>query len=169
LAPNRFPSSAGFLGNYNEWDAPAPGWDLHIEGVRMSPNGVRKLYPNQSRIYSCTLGRWGAEDPAGYVDGNNLYQFVQSQPTDMTDPDGLAKMPHADCLSVVLTFDPEPVKWTWEVVAGEWHIGFHILADWSFVGHLSAMRFGYAEKGALVITPRGDTGTQLVYFTARFR
>lgn len=40
-------------------------------------------------MYSPTLGRWMQMDPAGYVDGANLYQFVNSQPVNGTDPAGL--------------------------------------------------------------------------------
>lgn len=41
------------------------------------------------RHYSPELGRWLERDPAGYVDGMNLYQNVRSSPTRFTDPQGL--------------------------------------------------------------------------------
>jgi len=36
------------------------------------------------------LGRWLQRDPAGYVDGANLYEYVMSSPVDMLDRMGLA-------------------------------------------------------------------------------
>src|SRR5690349_12385755 len=39
--------------------------------------------------YSSTLGRWMEQDPAGYLDGANLYQAVRSSPVTGLDPKGL--------------------------------------------------------------------------------
>jgi hypothetical protein len=39
--------------------------------------------------YSPTLGRWVQQDPMGYVDGANLYETVESNPTNGLDPFGL--------------------------------------------------------------------------------
>jgi hypothetical protein len=43
--------------------------------------------------YSSKLGRWVQQDPAGYIDGTNLYQFVASTPVNRTDPQGLGPVP----------------------------------------------------------------------------
>jgi hypothetical protein len=40
--------------------------------------------------YSPTLRRWLEQDPAGYVDGLSLYQYVSSSPVNLVDPLGLA-------------------------------------------------------------------------------
>ena len=40
-------------------------------------------------MYHPTLGRWTAPDPAGYIDGMNLYQYCSSNPAAQTDPMGL--------------------------------------------------------------------------------
>lgn len=40
--------------------------------------------------YSPTLGRWTQPDPAGYVDGLDLYDDERSNPVDGLDPSGLA-------------------------------------------------------------------------------
>jgi hypothetical protein len=40
--------------------------------------------------YHPTLGRWLERDPAGYVDGADLYQYVRGNPVGLTDPMGLA-------------------------------------------------------------------------------
>src|SRR5688572_21835128 len=39
--------------------------------------------------YSPTLGRWIQTDPAGYLDGQNLYEYVRSNPASGVDPYGL--------------------------------------------------------------------------------
>jgi RHS repeat-associated protein len=47
------------------------------------------LYLARHRTYSPALGRWLTEDPAGEVDGPNLYQYVLGNPLLATDPMGL--------------------------------------------------------------------------------
>lgn len=42
--------------------------------------------------YSPSLGRWMQEDPAGYVDGANLYESYEGSPVDNVDPLGLRAM-----------------------------------------------------------------------------
>ncbi len=43
----------------------------------------------RNRWYHPGLGRWIERDPAGYVDGRNLYQYVGGMPGNFTDPMGL--------------------------------------------------------------------------------
>ncbi len=47
------------------------------------------LYHFLFRTYSPTLGRWMQRDPAGYVDGVSLYEYVKSKPIGLVDPFGL--------------------------------------------------------------------------------
>ena len=47
------------------------------------------LYTVRFRTYSPTLGRWLERDPAGYVDGVDLYEYVRGGPIDAADPLGL--------------------------------------------------------------------------------
>ena len=47
------------------------------------------LYHTDAREYHCTLGRFVQVDPAGDIDGPNLYQYCGSSPTGSTDPSGL--------------------------------------------------------------------------------
>jgi hypothetical protein len=44
--------------------------------------------------YSPVLGQWPERDPAGYVDGADLYEYVQGNPLTATDPTGLEKVVH---------------------------------------------------------------------------
>lgn len=48
------------------------------------------LYYYGARYYPPWLGRWTAVDPAGMVDGPNVYQYVRGNPVTLTDPDGRA-------------------------------------------------------------------------------
>ncbi|MEI9806810.1 MAG: toxin TcdB middle/C-terminal domain-containing protein [Bacteroidota bacterium] len=49
------------------------------------------LYYYGARYYCPWLGRWLNPDPAGTVDGLNLYAFVNGNPITYTDEDGLSK------------------------------------------------------------------------------
>ncbi|MCA9549799.1 MAG: RHS repeat-associated core domain-containing protein, partial [Myxococcales bacterium] len=41
-----------------------------------------------ARYYASWLGRWTAADPAGFVDGPNLFQYARSSSTQFVDPTG---------------------------------------------------------------------------------
>ena len=45
------------------------------------------------RNYSPGLGTWISQDPAGYIDGANTYQFVGSSPLEHIDTLGMAAVP----------------------------------------------------------------------------
>ncbi|MDP1835514.1 MAG: RHS repeat-associated core domain-containing protein [Chlamydiales bacterium] len=47
------------------------------------------LYNFCKRDYDCQLGRWLTPDPAGFVDGPNLYAYVSNRPLTLFDPWGL--------------------------------------------------------------------------------
>jgi len=46
------------------------------------------LYYHGARYYAPWLGTWTAADPAGMVDGPNLYQYVRGNPIRLRDPNG---------------------------------------------------------------------------------
>jgi RHS repeat-associated protein len=46
------------------------------------------LYLMGARYYAAWLGRWTAADPAGTVDGTNLYVYVRGSPVGLKDPSG---------------------------------------------------------------------------------
>ncbi|XXT18155.1 SpvB/TcaC N-terminal domain-containing protein [Sorangium sp. So ce429] len=46
------------------------------------------LYYHGARYYAPWLGRWTSADPAGMVDGPNLYTYVQLNPIRLRDPSG---------------------------------------------------------------------------------
>ncbi len=60
------------------------------------------LYYYGQRYYAPWLQRWLNPDPAGYVDGANLYRMVGNRPLDFTDHQGTVKIPLETLLSDVL-------------------------------------------------------------------
>lgn len=48
------------------------------------------MYSYKARMYSPTMGRFLQTDPAGYPDGPNWYNYVNSDPVNKTDPSGMA-------------------------------------------------------------------------------
>jgi RHS repeat-associated protein len=46
------------------------------------------LYYHGARYYAAWLGRWTTVDPAGLVDGLNLYMYCRGDPVKLWDPDG---------------------------------------------------------------------------------
>lgn len=45
------------------------------------------------RLYDPSVGRWTAADPAGRIDGPNLYVYLHNDPLNAFDPFGLASIP----------------------------------------------------------------------------
>lgn len=47
------------------------------------------LYHNGARYYAAWLGRWTSPDPAGLIDGTNVYSYSRNNPMTLSDPTGL--------------------------------------------------------------------------------
>ena len=62
-------------------------WVNRFQGGRLQT--ATGTYDFRNRVYSPTLGRWMQTDPAGYVDGLNLYEALNGSPADNVDPLGL--------------------------------------------------------------------------------
>jgi RHS repeat-associated protein len=72
-------------------------WKYYGQGGRYDSD--LKLYNFQHRWYSPTLQVWTQQDPIGYTDGANRYQFTRSSPASQVDPLGLTPIilpPDAD-------------------------------------------------------------------------
>ena len=63
-----------------------------FQGGRIDP--LTGLYHFGARNYNPETGTWIEQDPAGYVNGSVLYQFVLDSPVDYVDPTGLTKASH---------------------------------------------------------------------------
>jgi RHS repeat-associated protein len=62
-----------------------------FQGMRY--DSVTGLYQTPNRDLSPATGTWMEQDPAGYVDGSDLFQFVGSNPLSYVDPSGLQPPP----------------------------------------------------------------------------
>ncbi|MDR2585869.1 MAG: RHS repeat-associated core domain-containing protein [Prevotellaceae bacterium] len=62
------------------------------------------LYYHGARYYACWLGRWTAADPAGMVDGGNLYVYCRGNPIRLVDNTGK----HASGVSDNIDSSPVP-------------------------------------------------------------
>lgn len=58
------------------------------------------LYYYGHRYYMPWLGRWLSADPAGTVDGPNLYRMARNNPITFTDEDGMASKKRSERLSI---------------------------------------------------------------------
>ncbi len=69
---------------------PAPDNPIGYRGYVFNPEvSGGGLYTVRHRTYLPLLGRWNERDPAGFVDGGNLYEYVMSGPITGSDPMGL--------------------------------------------------------------------------------
>ena len=64
-----------------------PSLRLAYAGYAWDPS--IKMYHVRHRVYIAEMGRWLTRDPAGYVGGTNLLQYVSGQSLAKTDPTGL--------------------------------------------------------------------------------
>jgi RHS repeat-associated protein len=86
---------------YDPYGAPTvlnPDWSVDADGTDFSfvylhqggrHDSTLKLSHFRNRDLHVELGRWTRQDPLGFVDGSNVYQFVVSSPTHFVDPMGL--------------------------------------------------------------------------------
>ena len=56
------------------------------------------LYYHEARYFAPWLGRWTSCDPAGLVDGPNLYRYARNSPVGRSDPGGMESKPVEDKL-----------------------------------------------------------------------
>ena len=61
------------------------------------------LYYHGARYYAPWLGKWTSADPAGMVDGTNLYCYARNSPIVLSDPTGTdAEAPIGDVIKLVM-------------------------------------------------------------------
>ena len=101
-------------------------------------DSVTGLYDVRRRPYNPQLGRWMPTDPAGYVDGMNLFEYVKNGPVVRIDPLGLqSTQPSVDKTQACCKYSettqventgPLYCAWNWsrrfqqeEPNTGSWH------------------------------------------------
>ena len=74
-----------------DWSTPPAGTQPLVNNLYqgMTLDSVTGLYYERHRNYSPSLGVWTSQDPAGYINGADTYQFVLSNPVGKVDPEGL--------------------------------------------------------------------------------
>jgi RHS repeat-associated protein len=92
------------------WTYSGPGttyWLYLFQGMRVDGT----MYFSQSRWYDPALGRWNRQDPAGYVDGMNLYKAYSDNAATKVDYSGLAAASTQPTQGDTVTakFDPDHV------------------------------------------------------------
>ena len=113
------------------------------------------LQYNRARYYHSNTGRWLVQDPLGFAAGDsNLYRYVHNQPTDATDPTGLATVD-----IVYMTFIPEKRV---IVPNSDWTTGLAILTL-GITGHIieGSQQFAGDDRGFT----RGDPMAQPAFRT----
>jgi RHS repeat-associated protein len=65
------------------------GWQYLSQGRRY--DSISGLLNARNREYSLTLSRWMQQDPAAYIDGPSMYQYVRGNPINRVDPFGLCE------------------------------------------------------------------------------
>jgi RHS repeat-associated protein len=73
-----------------------PGFDLSLKRYRFSGkerDDETGLYYFGARYYATWLGRWTSSDPAGFVNGPNLYRYCRNSPMIFGDPNGMKERP----------------------------------------------------------------------------
>jgi uncharacterized delta-60 repeat protein/RHS repeat-associated protein len=70
----------------------AYNWKYLFQGMRYDP--VTGLYETPNRDLNPATDTWLQADPAGYVDGSNLYQALDARPTTLNDALGLDPAPY---------------------------------------------------------------------------
>jgi RHS repeat-associated protein len=83
-------TEVGFTGH--SWDETAALWLSHYRG------------------YDPSIGRWISEDPAGIIDGPNLFAYVNNDPTGLFDIDGLSAGISMQCGPCRIRIQTDPVK-----------------------------------------------------------
>ncbi|MGN6558114.1 MAG: RHS repeat-associated core domain-containing protein [Solirubrobacterales bacterium] len=78
------------------------------------------LQYNRARYYSPSMGRFISQDPAGFVDGSNLYAYATNAPLDLTDPTGECSL-SGGFISIDEMVACGELKWgEWGQKIGDW-------------------------------------------------
>ncbi|GAA2828376.1 SpvB/TcaC N-terminal domain-containing protein [Kribbella solani] len=85
------------------------------------------LYYHGARYYACWLGRWLTPDPAGFVDGPNLYLYVSANPVRFHDPTGHADREGDQAARTTMSTASNMALGAWDAVRG------NVAGAWEFI------------------------------------
>ncbi len=131
------------------------------QGMPLDP--VTGLYYERARWYSPSLGTWISQDPAGYINGADTYQFVGDGPVGRVDPWGLFSIyggvyAAASGSVDLMTGNVSLGGWIWAGIGAQFGTRWW---GWSFYtqGTLLHHRFGFLDwlpKGKCACHAKGN-------------
>lgn len=117
--------AATAINSYDEYGLPgANSGRFQYTGQMWVPEA--QIYNYRARVYAPTLGRFLQPDPIGYLGGQNLYNYVSSDPINNVDPTGTVCVP---CVGALIGAGVGGV-----LEAGQQYAEFGYVADWRKVG-----------------------------------
>jgi RHS repeat-associated protein len=90
-----------------------PGFNLSLKRYRFTGKELDDesgLYYFGARYYAAWLGRWISSDPAGFVDGWNLFSYVKNNPVNLRDNLGLQSNKSEKKYGTIWTSKKAPTK-----------------------------------------------------------
>lgn len=78
------------------------------------------LYFNEARYYASQLGRWIGCDPAGLIDGPNLFRYAKNNPVVLKDPNGYAPLNPENFATFQSYLDASPKVYTQTYLQQTW-------------------------------------------------
>jgi len=134
---------------------------VHLWALRACPRDPHLHWRDPASGYELVLGRRKARDPAGFVDGPNLYAYVGNRPLVLVDPTGLAACCSksfvtcfANCVGV---HDPFNRAYTGRFGPGPWArtitstLGFTFPKSW--LGFIGVRATGLAGSSRITTLP----------------
>jgi RHS repeat-associated protein len=73
-----------------------------------------------TRYYACWLGRWTSADPAGLVDGPDLYRYARANPVRFNDPGGQQPPDPASFATLESFIEASPAPYSIEYLQSVW-------------------------------------------------
>lgn len=117
------------------------------------------LYYYGHRYYQPWLGRWASADPAGPVDGLNLYAMVRNNPINHADPNGLKASNWQLFKTMAKKHGPKVVPWVAPIVAaGAIALGAPAVLIGAVAATAGLIYSGYQGYKAFQRFRRGDAG-----------